>query len=108
MAKTKYPEKFTFSAIVNFVAEKNELTKSKAREIIEDYLDVVNAGIFKGARVPVGNIGKVFIRVKPATKARKGRNPATGEEITIAAKPKTKVPKFSFARAFKEAVKKSK
>jgi nucleoid DNA-binding protein len=25
--------------------------------------------------------------VKPATKKRKGRNPATGEEITIAAKP---------------------
>jgi nucleoid DNA-binding protein len=25
--------------------------------------------------------------MKPASKARKGRNPATGEEITIAAKP---------------------
>jgi nucleoid DNA-binding protein len=27
------------------------------------------------------------VRVKDATKSRKGRNPATGEEITIAAKP---------------------
>jgi hypothetical protein len=30
---------------------------------------------------------QLTVRVKPAQKTRKGRNPATGEEITIAAKP---------------------
>ena len=41
-------------------------------------------------------------------KARKGRNPFTGEEIQIAAKPETKVPKITFAKAFKEIVLKAK
>jgi nucleoid DNA-binding protein len=38
-------------------------------------------------KVRVGGLVQLTVRVKPAQKARKGRNPATGEEITIAAKP---------------------
>ena len=35
---------------------------------------------------------QLTVRVKPAQKKRKGRNPATGEEITIAAKPASVAP----------------
>ena len=35
----------------------------------------------------IGGMVQLAVRVKPAQKQRKGRNPATGEEITIAAKP---------------------
>lgn len=35
----------------------------------------------------IGGLVQLTVRVKPAAKARTGRNPATGEEITIAAKP---------------------
>src|SRR5262245_13321759 len=42
---------------------------------------------------------------KPATKARKGRNPQTGEEITIKAKPKRTVVKALPLKALKEMVK---
>jgi Bacterial DNA-binding protein len=38
-------------------------------------------------KVRIGGLLQLTVRVKPAQKARKGRNPATGEEITIAAKP---------------------
>src|SRR5881409_268464 len=38
-------------------------------------------------KVRIGGLVQLTVRVKPAQKARKGRNPATGEEITIAAKP---------------------
>ena len=38
-------------------------------------------------------------------KARKGRNPQTGEEIDIAASAASKVPKFVAGKALKEAVK---
>ena len=38
-------------------------------------------------KVRIGGVVQLTVRVKPAQKARKGRNPATGEEITIAAKP---------------------
>jgi DNA-binding protein HU-beta len=100
--KVKYPEKITASSIIQYVSEKNDISKKQAKEIIDDLYDVINAGAINGARVPVGNFGKLYIRVKPATKARMGRNPITGAEIKIPAKKATKVPKFVFNKAFKE------
>jgi Bacterial DNA-binding protein len=38
-------------------------------------------------KVRIGGLVQLTVRVRPAQKARKGRKPATGEEITIAAKP---------------------
>ena len=38
-------------------------------------------------KVRIGGTAQLAVRVKPAQKKRTGRNPATGEEITIAAKP---------------------
>ncbi|MCP4136566.1 MAG: HU family DNA-binding protein [bacterium] len=101
-AKVKYPEKFTANGIADYISEKHELPKKQSKEILEDLYDVIEAGVIQGERVPIGKIGKAFVRVKPATKARKGRNPLTGEEIMIAAKKATKVPKFSFTKDFKE------
>lgn len=96
------PDKFTANSMAQYMAEKHELSKKQAKDILEDLYDLINAGVLKGERVPVGKIGKVFVRVKPASKARKGRNPLTGEEITIKAKKATKVPKFTFTKDFKE------
>ncbi|NCU32193.1 MAG: HU family DNA-binding protein [Candidatus Moranbacteria bacterium] len=102
-AKVKFPEKFTAQTIINYVSEKHEIPKAKAKEMIEDLFDVINAGVMKGERVPMGKFGKVYVKVRPATKARMGRNPITGEEMKIAAKKATKVPKFTFSKAYKEA-----
>ena len=102
-AKVKYPEKFTAQTIINYISEKHEIPKAKAKEMIEDLFDVINAGVMKGERVPMGKFGKVYVKVRPATKARVGRNPITGEEMKIAAKKATKVPKFTFSKAYKEA-----
>ena len=44
-------------------------------------------GCDRAEKVKIGNLVQLTVRVKPATKARKGRNPATGEEITIGPKP---------------------
>lgn len=101
-AKIGYPERYTAQTIVKYISEKHDIPRSKAQEIIDDTFDVINAGVIKGERVPVGKFGKLFIKVKPATKERLGRNPLTGEEITIAAKKATKVPKFTFSKSYKE------
>ncbi|HOT45087.1 MAG TPA: HU family DNA-binding protein [Spirochaetota bacterium] len=100
--KVSYPAKYTAQAIVKYIAEKHAVPRAKAQEIIDDVFDVINAGVIKGQRVPVGKFGKLFIKVKPATKERLGRNPLTGEEITIPAKKATKVPKFTFSKSYKE------
>ncbi len=106
--KVKLPEKFTANTMSGYIAEKHELSKKQAKEILEDIFEVVHSGVMQGERVPIGKLGKVHVRVRPATKARMGRNPATGEEIKIAAKKATKVPKFTFAKVFKEEVLKAK
>ena len=38
-------------------------------------------------KVRIGGLVQLTVRVKPAQKKRKGRNPATGEEIEIARSP---------------------
>jgi nucleoid DNA-binding protein len=53
----------------------------------------------------VPEIGVKIVRArKPATKARKGRNPATGEEITIPAKPAHDVVRLSALKVLKDTV----
>lgn len=107
-AKVKMPEKFTVSTLCQYIADKNGISKKQAKEIIDDVFEFIETGVMEGERVPIGKMGKAFVRVRPATKARMGRNPLTGEEIKIAAKKATKVPKFTFGKAFKESALKAK
>ena len=53
--------------------------------------------------VPMLNV-RLELKKKPATKARKGRNPQTGEEIDIPAKPASKVVKAYASKKLKTAV----
>ena len=68
------------------VADRAELSKDDAKRALAALEDVVLEKIGNAHKVRVGGLVQLTVRVKPATKARKGRNPATGEEITIAAK----------------------
>ncbi|HOP62115.1 MAG TPA: HU family DNA-binding protein [Spirochaetota bacterium] len=106
--KVALPQSYTVSSMAAYLAESKELSKKDAKEILELVFNLIETGVLKGERVPIGKIGKVYAKVKPATKARKGRNPITGEEITIPAKKATKVPKFTFTKGFKEEVLKAK
>ena len=106
--KVALPESFTLNSMSNYLAEAKGFSKKEAKELLETVMDLIEAGVLQGERVPLGKIGKVYAKVKPATKARKGRNPITGEEIAIAAKKATKVPKFTFSKGFKEEVLKAK
>jgi nucleoid DNA-binding protein len=106
--KVALPESFTLNSMSNYLAEAKGFSKKEAKELLETVMDLIEAGVLQGERVPLGKIGKMHAKVKPATKARKGRNPITGEEITIAAKKATKVPKFTFSKGFKEEVLKAK
>jgi nucleoid DNA-binding protein len=91
-----------------YLAEKQEMSQKDSKELLAEVFAMIEAGVLRGERVPLGKIGKVYAKIKPATKARMGRNPITGEEIKIAAKKATKVPKFTFSKGFKEEVLKAK
>jgi len=107
-AKAKYPEKYTLTAIIDYLSKMYEIPKTETKKIVDSLFDVINAGVMRGERVPIGKIGNLYVRIKPRQKARKGRNPQSGEEMTISAKPASKVPKFNFSRNFKEAARKAK
>ena len=95
-------EHFTTKSMVQYVAHKNGITQTLARQVIDDYLMTAEAGALMGERVPVGRLGRLYVGLRGAQKARMGRNPATGEEMVIPAKPESGVPKMSFSKHLKE------
>jgi DNA-binding protein HU-beta len=72
--------------------------RSQARELVEDIGAFVMDSLKRGYKIPLMGLGKLYVR---ESKARQGRNPATGEVINI---PKRKRVKFTAAKALKERV----
>jgi DNA-binding protein HU-beta len=77
----------TQTQFADAVAERSGLSRADAKRALAALEEVVLDEINNAEKVKIGGIVQLTVRVKPATKARQGRNPATGEEITIAAKP---------------------
>ena len=86
----------TKSQIMAALAEKCEVPKKKAAEMVEVLVQLAYKEAKNGFTVP--GLGKLVLVNR---KARMGRNPATGETIKIAAK---KVVKFRVAKAAKDAI----
>ena len=77
----------TQAQLLTAVAERADMSKAEAKRAVEALEDIVLEQLGNAEKVRIGGIVQLTVRVKPATKKRTGRNPATGEEITIAAKP---------------------
>ena len=77
----------TQSQLVTAVAERADLSKADAKRVLAALDEVVLDELSNAQKVRIGGLVQLTVRVKPAQKARKGRNPATGEEITISSKP---------------------
>jgi DNA-binding protein HU-beta len=69
------------------VADRAGLSKTDAKSALAALEEVARERLGNAERVRIGGLVQLTVRMKPAQKKRKGRNPATGEEITIAAKP---------------------
>ena len=87
--------------------KKIELSKKQINQTLEMLLETVAEEVRKGNKVSLKNFGVFRRHTKPARPKRQGRNPATGEPITIAAKKAENVIKFRPAKVWKEAVKKA-
>jgi DNA-binding protein HU-beta len=77
----------TQTQLVTGVADRSELSKNDAKRALAALDEIVLEELGNAQKVRIGGLVQLTVRVTPAQKARKGRNPATGEEITIAAKP---------------------
>ena len=86
-------------SLVEQVAEKTGLTKKDATAAVDALFDGIQTSLIDGEKVQVIGFGNFEVRERAA---RKGRNPQTGEEITIAA---SKSPAFKAGKQLKDAVK---
>ncbi len=77
----------TQTQLATAVADRSEITRAEAKRVLGALEEIVLEELGNAQKVRVGGLVQLTVRVKPAQKKRKGRNPATGEEITIAAKP---------------------
>jgi len=86
----------TKAEIVDHLANKVGTTKKQANDFLNEFVQLTYKQAKKDFTIP--GLGKISVGKR---KKRKGRNPQTGEEITI---PASKVLKFKFAKAAKDAV----
>ena len=74
------------------------LTKAEARECLELFGNIVAAEMRKGGEVSLPRLGKLKVKVKPE---RRGRNPRTGEAVTVSAR---RVIAFSASSSLKQSM----
>jgi integration host factor subunit alpha len=67
--------------IVESIAEQNGYTKIKSSETIENILELIKSELASGENVLISGFGKFCVKEK---RERKGRNPATGENMMVA------------------------
>ncbi len=81
------------------VAEITDLTKKDSTKAVDAVFDAITEALKAGDKVQLIGFGNFEVR---ARSARKGRNPQTGEEITIEA---SKVPTFRAGKVLRDSVK---
>ncbi len=85
--------------LVEALAEKTGKTKTDAKKFLDAFVQVVTETLAKGEEVNITGFGRFYIRERSE---RVGRNPRTGEQITI---PAGKTPAFSAGNVLKKALK---
>jgi nucleoid DNA-binding protein len=98
------PAYMTKTQLVNKIAEMQELAKKDVKAMMETLTEVGHKELKKNGVFVVPGFAKFVVVKKPATKARVGKNPFTGEEMTFKAKPARKVIRARPVKAVKEAV----
>src|SRR5215510_12212936 len=98
------PAYMTKTQLVNKIAELQELAKKDVKAMMEALTEVGHKELKKNGTFVVPGFAKFVVVKKPATKARVGKNPFTGEEMTFKAKPTRKVIRARPVKAVKEVV----
>ncbi len=97
-------EAMTKSAMMGAIADDTGLAKKDVSAVFDSLSNIINGHIKKGGAgtCTVPGLMKIKTVRKPATKARKGTNPFTGEEMMFKAKPARTVVKVLPLKALKD------
>lgn len=96
----------TKSEILAHLSEETELSRKEVASVIDSLSGLIEKNLKpRGPGVfNMPGMFKIKVNKKPATKARKGINPFTGEETMFKAKPARKVVKIMPLKALKDMV----
>ena len=86
----------TKAQIVETIAEQNGFPKNQSAKIVEIVLELIKHSLESGEDVLISGFGKFCVNEK---KERRGRNPATGEDMIMAPR---RVVTFRWSRNLKE------
>jgi nucleoid DNA-binding protein len=90
--------------ILNAISGSTGLSKREVGDVITTLTDLVGHDLSATGIFTLPGVVKMQVRKKPATKARKGVNPFTGQEIMIKAKPATNVVRARPLKQLKDKV----
>ena len=88
----------TKTTIIEKITEKNNLKPSEAKDTIEILLEIMKSTLASGEDIMISGFGKFQVNEKLP---RKGRNPATGKDMTL---KKRKVVTFKCAGGLRDRV----
>ena len=91
----------TKDEIVEAVAEETDFLKNRSAEIVESLIEVIKSSLESGDDVLVSGFGKFCVK---GNRVRRGRNPATGEDMKLEAR---RVVTFRCSRQLRNKINKS-
>ena len=92
------------SQLIERISTSIEMSKRDVKNVMDTLVDVGHKELKKNGIFLVPGFAKFVVVKKPATKARKGTNPFTGEEMMFKAKPARKIVRARPVKAAKDAV----
>lgn len=97
-------KQMTKSQLIEQIATATELSKKDVKGVMETLTTIGYKELKKNGTFVLPGFAKFIVVKKPATKARKGINPFTGEPTTFKAKPARKIVRARPVKAAKDAV----
>ena len=94
----------TKTEIFNAIAESTELSKKDIAAVFDSLTEQVAEAVQGPGQFTIPGLCKIAVKETPAKPARKGRNPATGEEIMLAPKPASKKITIRPLKALKDMI----
>ncbi len=88
----------TKADLAEAIYEKLPIDKQKAAQIVEDFIELIKDSLAKDGKVMLSGFGSYEVKSKPP---RRGRNPQTGETITLRAR---RVVKFKPSQLLRKAI----
>jgi len=98
------PPIVTLKHLAEWAGYNHGIPKKQAIEMFTGFVADIGRVLKKGSKIRIPNLGVLQVRIRPARPARKGRNPAPGEEIRIKASEASKKVAFRVAKGLSEAI----